>query len=229
MSKAEKIYENSYVIDDHGVRVFILVGEEKALVVDTGFGDLDVRALAEEVTNLPLELLNTHGDMDHVSGNAAFSEFYMHPAEGCVYNHSGRATGTMIPVYDGTILDLGGRKLQVLHVPGHTPGSITLLDEEHRCLIGGDPIQKGGEIYMFGPYRDMESYIIGLEHLMEKEEFFDYIYPSHAEMPVEKEMIPKLIQGAKDILAGRVQATEKEMHAFTVKSYETAENWFLCD
>ena len=229
MSKAEKIYENTYVIDDHGVRIFILVGKEKALVVDTGFSGPDVRKLAAEVTDLPLELLNTHGDMDHVSGNAAFPEFYMHPAEACAYHHSGRSTGSIIPVYDGTVLDLGSRKVEVLHVPGHTPGSITLLDEEHRCLIGGDPIQKGGEIYMFGPYRDMEAYIIGLEHLMEKEELFDRIYPSHAELPVGKEVIPELIEAAKDILAGKVSGISKEVHGFSVTAYEAGGNWFLCD
>ena len=71
-------------------------------------------------------------------------------------------------MFEGDIIDLGERKLEVVHVPGHTPGSITLLDREERCLIGGDPIQIDGEIYMFGLHRYMEAYVFGLEHLLER-------------------------------------------------------------
>ena len=76
-------------------------------------------------------------------------------------------------MFEGDIIDLGERKLEVVHVPGHTPGSITLLDREERCLIGGDPIQIDGEIYMFGLHRDMEAYVFGLEHLLERAGEFD--------------------------------------------------------
>ena len=71
-----------------------------------------------------------------------------------------REKGRVLPAFEGDIIDLGERKLEVIHVPGHTPGSITLLDREERCLIGGDPVQIDGEIYMFGLHRDMEAYVL---------------------------------------------------------------------
>ena len=52
----------SWVVDDQGVRIFILAGSEKALIVDSGMTGLNVMGLARKYTNLPLELLNTHAD-----------------------------------------------------------------------------------------------------------------------------------------------------------------------
>jgi glyoxylase-like metal-dependent hydrolase (beta-lactamase superfamily II) len=174
-------------------------------------------------------LLNTHADGDHTGGNDAFDEFYMHPSEAIVYHKIQKGKGRMLPVFDGDLIDLGGRTVEVVHVPGHTPGSITVLDKEERCLIGGDPIQEDGDIYMFGLHRDMEAYIAGLERLWQREKEFDFIYPSHAELKVSKSVIPKLISGAKDILAGTCTGTEKEVHGMKILSVDIGVDRFLCD
>ena len=155
--KIRELFENTWVIDDQGVYIFVAAGEEKALMIDTGRSGLDVTGLARQVTDLPLELVNTHADPDHVAGNQAFERFYMHPSEAMVYHNLRHGAGTIVPVYDGDEIDLGKRVFRVLHVPGHTPGSITLLDKGNRCLIGGDPVQEDGDISLFGSHRDMEA------------------------------------------------------------------------
>ena len=198
-----KLYENTWMIEDMGVRIFILAGNEKALVIDTGMTGLPICDIVRHVTDLPVVLLNTHADPDHIAGNDAFVEFYMHPSEAIIYHNIHHRKGRMLPVFDGDVIDLGGRNVQVIHVPGHTPGSITVLDGKQRCLIGGDPIQEDGDIFMFGMHRDMEAYIAGLERLWKRESEFDYIYPSHAKVKVDKDIIHKLICGAEGILAGR--------------------------
>ena len=223
------LFENTWVIDDGGVRIFVLAGDDEALVIDTGISGLDIPELVRGVTDLPFKLLNTHADMDHIAGNKAFSRMYMHPSEACVYHVLNHGAGEIMPVYDGTLLDLGNRPLKIRHVPGHTPGSITVLDVKNRCLIGGDPIQAGGDIYMFGPYRDMEAYVLGLTHLLEQEASFDCIYPSHAGMPVDKSLIPDLIRGARDVMDGKIAGIKKEMHGRTVMSYDIGIDRFLCD
>jgi glyoxylase-like metal-dependent hydrolase (beta-lactamase superfamily II) len=76
-----------------------------------------------------------------------------------VYYNLNKGTGKFLPVYDGEIIDLGDRPLEIVHVPGHTPGSISVLDRIQRTLIGGDPIQMHGQIYMFGIHRDLHSYV----------------------------------------------------------------------
>ncbi|MBQ6469185.1 MAG: MBL fold metallo-hydrolase [Lachnospiraceae bacterium] len=222
-----EIYENTWAMDDNGVRVFLLVGKEKALIVDTGRNRPGVAEAAREVTNLPQELLNTHADPDHISENDRFEWAYMHPSELVVYHNVQHADGKTRAVYDKDTIDLGGRVLEVIHVPGHTPGSITLLDKEHRCLIGGDPIQEGGHIFMFGIHRDMEAYIHGLKKLWERESEFDVIYPSHAKLCVDKPIIPKLIEGARDVTEGKITGRKAEIHGNEIMVYDFGPDCFL--
>ena len=223
------LYENTWAIEDGHVRCFLLAGKTSALLIDSGISGLDLKRIAGELTDLPLKLLNTHADPDHTAGNAAFPEFYMHPSEAMVYHKIHHGKGRILPVYDKDRLDLGGRVLEVLHVPGHTPGSITILDPDRRCLLGGDPIQENGDIFMFGIHRDLEAYALGLEHLLKRSDEFDVIYPSHAKMPVSKDIIPALIQGAKDIQNGLVKGTAKEVHGKEVNSCDIGITRFLCE
>ena len=134
----------------------------------------------------------------------------------------------MLPVFEGDLIDLGGRTLEIIHLPGHTPGSITVLDRENRCLIGGDPIQEDGNIYMFGDHRNMDAYIAGLERLLERGDF-DFIYPSHAKEKVSRDVIPELIDGAKDILAGKIPGKEIGVHGKKVTSCDVGVSRFLCE
>ena len=224
----KELYENTWTEMDQGVRIFLLTGAEKALVIDTGMTGVDIRSLTASHTSLPVMLLNTHADPDHIGGNSQFREFYMHPSEMVVYHNMHHGRGTMLPVFDGDVLDLGGRELEVVHLPGHTPGSVALLDRENRCLIGGDPIQEDGNIYMFGPHRDMEAYIASLARLDRRTDF-DFIYPSHAKEKVSRSVIPQLIKGAQGILAGDISGEEIEMHGSHVLSCDIGIDRFLCD
>ena len=226
--KPEKIFENTWAIDDDGVRIFILAGTKRALVIDTGRSGLDVRPMVEGVTDLPYELINTHADPDHIAGNRFFPSFFMHPSEAVVYYNLNGGTGHFRPVYDGDVTDLGDRELEIVHVPGHTPGSITILDRKNHCLIGGDPIQRNGRIYMFGIHRDLHSYIYSLERLMARSDF-DLIYPSHADLPVEKSVIPDLIAGAKAVLSGESEVEPVTVHGKQVAAFDSGCSILLCD
>ena len=222
-----ELFENTWALEDMGVRIFLLAGKERALVMDTGMTGLDVQSEIRKHTNLPFELLNTHADRDHIAGNSQFPEFYMHPSEAAFYRNVQMGTGRMIPVFDGDEIDLGGRILEIIHLPGHTPGSITVLDRNNRCLIGGDPIQEDGDIYMFGAHRDMEAYIASLERLQKRDDF-DFIFPSHAKEKVSRDVIPSLIEGARKILSGEISGTEEERHGKKILSCDVGVSRFLC-
>ena len=224
----KELFCNTWAEEDEMVRIFLAAGTKKALIIDTGVTGKDVRAMAAIHTMLPCELLFTHADRDHVAGKQDFGSFYMHPSEAFLYRNAQHGTGRIAPVFDGDVIDLGDRKLEVIHLPGHTPGSITLLDRDARCLIGGDPIQEDGEIYMFGPHRNFEAYIAGLERLMEREDF-DWIYPSHAKEKVSRDVIPELIRGAKAILAGELDGEQREMFGQTIRSIDVGPARFLCE
>lgn len=223
-----KINETTWRIEDGGVRFFLLAGEKKALLIDSGMQVHNAKEIAEGLVNLPIELLNTHADRDHVGSNDEFDSFYMNPAEASNYYNTNKMTGTIIPVTDGDIIDLGGRELEIITLPGHTPGSIAVLDKNNRALISGDPIQDG-DIFMFGVQREMHAYLLSLEKLEKQKDRFDTIYPSHGTFPVGPEIIDALKEGAKQVLAGEIQGTDKEFFGTKIKRYDVGVAGFLCD
>ena len=197
-----RMNENTWRIEDGGVRFFLLTG----------------RDIAETLTDLPVSLLNTHADMDHIGSNGQFASFYMHPAEEANFRRSGKP-GTIIPVNDGDEMDLGGRKLRIIHLPGHTPGSIAVLDIQHRVLISGDPVQEHGRIFMFGAHRNIHDYIRSLEKLNTMDSF-DELWPSHADLPIKPDVIGQLLEGAKKVARGEITGTIGEFHGMKFKVYD---------
>lgn len=223
-----KMSKNSWRIEDEGVRFFLLAGDEKALLIDSGMKIHNAKEIAQQLVSLSIELLNTHGDMDHVGSNDEFEKFYMNPAEASNYYRTQKKTGYFIPVENGDILDLGNRKLEIIHIPGHTPGSIAVLDIDNRILYSGDTVQDGA-IFMFGIQREFHAYMYSLKKLERYCERFDEIYPSHGSIPVQPELIPKLYEGACSILEGAVQGEDVEFHGTPIKQYDVGCAKFLCD
>ena len=128
-----KINDSTWRIEDAGVRFFLLTGTEKALLIDSGMQVNNAKDIAADITDLPVSLLNTHADRDHIGSNEQFESFYMHPAEEPVYRRSGKP-GKIIPVVEGDSIDLGNRELKIIELPGHTPGSIAVLDKVFNTL-----------------------------------------------------------------------------------------------
>lgn len=223
-----QINENTWRFEDSGVRFFLLAGAKKALLIDSGMQVRNAKEIAESLVDVPVELLNTHADIDHVGSNEEFDSFYMNPAEASNYYNTQKRTGTIIPVTDGDVIDLGGRELEIITIPGHTPGSIAVLDKNNRVLISGDPIQDGN-IFMFGVQREMHAYLLSLEKLESYRDRFDTIYPSHGSFPVKLELIDALHEGAERILAGEAEGSDAEFHGMKIKRYDVGVAGFLCD
>ncbi|MBQ7797470.1 MAG: MBL fold metallo-hydrolase, partial [Lachnospiraceae bacterium] len=191
-----------------------MIGKERAIMIDSGMNTPNAKEIAESITKLPLTLLNTHVDMDHVSGNASFESVMMGEKEEALYRAKG-GKNTVIPLKHGDVIDLGERPLKIIDLPGHTPGSIAILDEKYRVLFGGDSIQNG-RIYMFGAHRNMELYIESMIEMKKYVGEFDEIYPSHSDLPLKPDCIPKLIEAAEQILAGQAEGTEVEVHGMPI-------------
>ena len=205
-----KVSEHFWIIEENGVRSFLFEGDERAMLIDTGFGTLPVREMTAELTDLPVFLVNTHTDKDHTGRNRDFGPVYMHPAEMEHYKNAlpeGCAMDAVRPLWEGDILDLGFRKFEVILTPGHTPGSIMLLERQRRMLISGDTIQDG-EIFMFGAGCNMQAFQESLRKIEAMSDAFDSIWPSHGSYPLTAELIPKILQGAEDLLAGRLSEQE---------------------
>ena len=199
MPEIKQFMERFYILDDW-VRQFLIVGEEEALLIDTGVEDSHVAETVRQVTGLPVRVVLTHGDHDHTGGLPDFSACRIHPGDGDMLPPEIRWE----PLEEGEILECGGYRLEVISIPGHTPGSIALLDREHGLLLPGDSLQKEGTIYMFGPRRNLDQYIRSLEKLVPLEPELRQILPCHGEYPIEPAYISRVLEDALALREGKL-------------------------
>ena len=227
MAEIIKINDDTWRIEDGDVRFFLLCGTEKAALIDSGMTTADAAEIAGGLTDLPIIMVNTHADPDHIAGNAAFEEVYMsHEEEENYRNHNGK--GRIVPIHEGRTIDLGERTLKVIDIPGHTPGSIALLDEKNRVLIAGDSVQDGS-IFMFGPMRNMNTYIKSLRHLTEYDGQYDEIYAMHGTFPVKPELVYQLLEGAEKACRGEITGEPVNIFGNDVRLLKLPCAGFLCE
>ena len=134
-----QIDESTWSIEDGFVRFFLLKGDEKALLIDSGVDIDGVKELASGIMKeagadgLLIELLNTHGDGDHCHGNKEFDWFYMHEADWNLYRRQFPGDIEIRPVKDGDIIDLGNRKWNIfefiLIFPNRYPNSLSVFSD----------------------------------------------------------------------------------------------------
>ncbi len=225
----KKINEQTWMFDEGGVYFYLLAGDEKALLLDSGMNTENIRELAATLTDLPLELMNTHADRDHIGGNHEFDWFYMSLAEASNFYNTQKGNGMIRPVSHGDIISLGNRDLQVIALPGHTPGSLAVLDRKYRALFSGDPIQDG-RIFMFGVQREMHAYMLSLKMLDAYRKEFDAVYPCHGSVPVKPELIDELYEAAGKVLAKELPYTDNdERFGRTIRIYHAGCADFMTD
>ncbi|MEM2341375.1 MAG: MBL fold metallo-hydrolase [Candidatus Bathyarchaeia archaeon] len=131
----------------------------KALIIDPGFDEVEAPWILKEIDEHNLRIkyvLNTHGHMDHISGNTLVKEtlrakIIIHQSDACMLTDPlknlsmllGRAVISPPPdltIQNGEILRIGFLKFKVIHTPGHTPGSISLYCEDERVVFTGDTL-----------------------------------------------------------------------------------------
>ena len=191
-----------YVLDEGAVRNFLFTGRDAALLVDTGFGNIDYRGLVASLTALPLLVANTHCHEDHVCGNGAFSQVYMHPGAIRAMGQSSFAPKVeAIPMEEGYVFDLGGHHIEVVACPGHTDHDVTFLDVENRLLAGGDVVMEFPMV-LFPEASDPASLIRSAKHLRTLGERYDCILPSHGRWPLKRDVLDSLEAAAGAVLAG---------------------------
>ena len=196
-----QINERMWALDQAGrVRSYLLAGEEKALLVDTCFGGA-IASLCASLTDKPITLVNTHADPDHVGGNRHFAPPFMHPAELDHYRQVCPDAPTPRPLEEGKVLDFAPFRLEAVHLPGHTPGSIALLERERRFVLSGDVVSTL-PIFLFGPWRNVADYQASLRKLEGLSGAYDTIYPSHGDLPLTVERLEATISGIRQVLEG---------------------------
>jgi enterochelin esterase-like enzyme/glyoxylase-like metal-dependent hydrolase (beta-lactamase superfamily II) len=198
-SQRTAIADGVFRLAGTSVNMYLVVGKDKALLIDTGnAGNIkpdDVKA----ITQLPLLVVNTHAHPDHSGSNNTFDKIYIHQAdmEGAK-GYSG--SSELISIKDGYVFDLGGKKLEVIEVPGHTPGSICLLDAQDKLLFSGDTANV--QTWMHISNVPLETYKKSMERLLKRKDQYDKVLPGHGEAE-SVSYITDLITCAQEILDGK--------------------------
>ena len=198
MTEIKLFMDHFYILEDGRVRQFLIVGEQQALLIDTGFEDSGVYQAVREVTDLPVQVLLTHGDRDHTGGLKDFGSCYLNQKDWHLLD-----SGIEVKdLREGDIFRCGDFCLEVLEIPGHTYGSVAFLDREKKLLLPGDSVQKEGPIFMFGAHRNLDLYIESQKKLCGLADQAETILPCHHDCPIGPEYREKNLKDAIDLRAG---------------------------
>lgn len=198
----KRISSGVWALEQDMVRCFLIAGTQRAVLLDSGAEVCNLMDLIRSVTKLPLILIHTHGDGDHTAGDHLFTDIYAHPKEfAVIQKFRPEIRAKLHPITQDTSFELGDRLLQVVETPGHTPGSICLLDRNNRVLFSGDTLSYG-PVFLFEEHRDIHTYRQTLDRLSELGGF-DTIYPCHNTCPVSL----SVIQGLKNAVDGALEGS----------------------
>ena len=68
-------------LHEENVKSFLVLGTDRAALIDTGMGVADIAAVVRSLTDLPVTVINSHAHWDHIGGNELFDEIWIHEAE----------------------------------------------------------------------------------------------------------------------------------------------------
>jgi glyoxylase-like metal-dependent hydrolase (beta-lactamase superfamily II) len=219
---------------------YLIFGEKRAVLIDTGLDIGDIRKVIEELTDLPVSVVLTHEHYDHIAGAHRFERIICYDnSEALAVLKQGRdhaslrkyitadylwkplpegfdSTAWSIPpiqptslVHDGDIMDLGNRVLEVIYTPGHSPGSMCLLDKTNRILFTGDHFYPG-PLYAYAPDVSMTDYIASNQKLVHRIDEYDFICSGHNDPWIESEVILRVSAAFKTIMNGEGLFNEKD-------------------
>ncbi|MBR6206545.1 MAG: MBL fold metallo-hydrolase [Oscillospiraceae bacterium] len=223
---SEKLTDHVYrIVDALDVACYLVVGEEKACLLDTCPGEGNIRKYVETITGLPLTVVLTHAHMDHCGGAGFFDRVYLKESEKPILathksqafradffsEHHGLSLSPedFAPVpeevfedfSDGMVLNLGGVSVELLPFPGHTPGTVCPFIPEDRTLIIGDACDDN--VILFDRYSSTVSeYRENLKKMIERQGEYDRILGNHGCFEFTMELLENVLECCDRILAG---------------------------
>ncbi len=219
-------------LGDDDVKSYLVEGARDVAVLDTGMGIDDFRGLVAQRSDRQPIVLHSHSHWDHIGDSYKFERVLIHASEADDLRRGAEwgsysnwfppefiAAHPLPATFDpatagipgcepsgllrhGDSIDLGGRRLEVFHTPGHSPGGITLLDREQRLLFPGDAINFG-TLYLFFEGCDPAAYRATLNLLADLAPHVDAVYPSHGGWPMSPADLLAARDGYEEVWAGR--------------------------
>lgn len=203
MLKTRELFAGLYALEDERVRQFLVIGEERALLFDAGFADSGVLETVRALTDLPIDVVMTHGDPDHSGGLADFGSCRMNAGDWPLVKDGSIA---LAPLDEGEIVTCGDYRFRVIAIPGHSAGRLAFYDEAKGILLAGDSVQSGGPIFMFGGHRDLDAYIASLEKLEQLIPADVTVLPCHSACPIDAGFIARDLADVRALRDGKLSS-----------------------
>jgi len=213
---------------------YLILGRSRALLFDTGMGISSIRKVTAELTHLPVVVLNSHTHNDHVGDNWEFDIIYsmdtpftrknaqgsrddaqaeLAPGSicGALPKISDPATYATKPwkitkfVHDNETIDLGGRSLEIIATPGHTPDAISLFDRANGLLFTGDTFYPA-PIWLYRPETDLAAYDASIRRLAALAPQVNLVLGAHNVPVAPPSVLPRLVTAFESVRAGKVPA-----------------------
>jgi glyoxylase-like metal-dependent hydrolase (beta-lactamase superfamily II) len=209
---------------------YLVEGEERAILFDTGMGIANIRREVMALTERAITVVNSHSHWDHVGDNYRFPLIAIHYAEAHLLREGASSeelrremraemfvrsppvgfepsqykispSRASLLLDEGSPLDLGKRTLTVLHTPGHSPGSISLLEEKEGLLFSGDTAY-AGPLYAQLPGSDFDLYGESVERLARLVPRLSLVLPGHNVTPLDPAILLEMAKGFGQIASG---------------------------
>lgn len=210
---------------------YLIVGEKRAVLFDTGMGISNIKQLVEHLTRLPISVVNSHTHNDHVGDNWRFSRIYgmdtaftRQSAKGSNADAQAEVTPDALCgplpagfnpktyrtrpfritnwLHGGEKIDLGGRVLEVIPTPGHTPDSISLWDAKNGLLFTGDMYYQG-PIYLYRPETNLDAYEASIQKMSTLGA--KLLLPAHNVPEGDPAVLPRVLDAMKQVRSGKVK------------------------
>jgi glyoxylase-like metal-dependent hydrolase (beta-lactamase superfamily II) len=210
---------------------YLIVGQKQALLFDTGMGIANIKKIVSRLTSRPVVVLNSHTHDDHVGGNWQFNFIYgmdtaftrenakgstadaqteIAPGEICGDLPKGfdpkayrtKPWHTSAFIHDGFKINLGGRTVEVIATPGHTPDAIALIDRGNKLLFTGDTYYPA-PIWLYRPETDLAAYAKSIARLASLAPEVKTVLGAHNIPVAPPEVLPALVQAFADLQAGK--------------------------
>ena len=244
----QQLDKATYAISEYGhwekVHSFLLLGKDKAALIDTGLGIDSIKRITDQLTDLPIDVITTHVHSDHIGGHGEFDNLYVHEAEeewlvsgikglsiDIIRKNVGRDITIPTPasfnpetytpfqgaptglLKDGDEVDLGNRKLVILHTPGHSPGHISIFDQSTRFLFTGDLLYDETPVYAFYPTTNPADLIASWERIADLKGV-SKIYGSHNTLGLHPDILAEVRKAAQHLRINNLARIGTGIHQF---------------
>lgn len=224
----EKIADGVFWLKDpNEVYCYLIVGKNEAMLIDCGLGFSDIKGAVRKLTQLPLKVVITHGHVDHFGGAWQFPQIYVHKDDCRLLNDIQRSYALrklflkagntakdtpvsfsefgnkpkpeIIRMNGNESFDLGDKYVTVHHTPGHTFGSVAVIDETDKIIFSGDNVCDALWLMLPGT-ASVEEWLSSAQWLYEMSKEYA-VYWGHRSGKLESDYIKQVVIWGREILA----------------------------